>query len=247
VRAANAVYRQPREEWMAQHPPGWLEYFDALGPRGTYGTWLRRKPIFTRVADTLFMHAGVNPTNSPPPRAEDADEQVRNEIRRFDRFRQRIADAGLATPYFTFDEVLQVAAAQVRLANERIETAKQANAQPDFTDLDVNLVRESADLIKMADWAVVAENGPMWYRGYAQAGEAELDAPLAAVLKRNDVVRLVVAHTPQRDGSIAERLGGRLFVIDTGMLTSVYKGRASALEIVGTRVTPLYANDSATK
>jgi hypothetical protein len=31
-------------------------------------------------------------------------------------------------------------------------------------------------------------------------------------------------------------------LIDTGMLTSVYKGRASALEITGDRLTAIYAD-----
>ena len=36
------------------------------------------------------------------------------------------------------------------------------------------------------------------------------------------------------------RFGGRALLIDTGMLTSVYKGRASALEIDGDRLTAVY-------
>ena len=35
------AYQHTRESWMAAHPPGWLEYREALGPRGRYGRWLR--------------------------------------------------------------------------------------------------------------------------------------------------------------------------------------------------------------
>jgi hypothetical protein len=53
----------------------------------------------------------------------------------------------------------------------------------------------------------------------------------------------VTAHTPQSSRSIGVRYGGRAFLIDTGMLASVYKGRAAALEIVGDKLTALYADE----
>ena len=40
--------------------------------------------------------------------------------------------------------------------------------------------------------------------------------------------------------SITIRFGGRAVLIDTGMLASVYKGRASALEIDGDKLTAYY-------
>ena len=55
------VYRQTREEWMAAHPPGWLEYREALSARGKYGRWLRTKSIAASIDGTIFMHAGINP------------------------------------------------------------------------------------------------------------------------------------------------------------------------------------------
>ena len=54
------------------------------------------------------------------------------------------------------------------------------------------------------------------------------------------VARLVVGHTPQEDGRIHARFGGRVFLIDTGMLASVYDGRPSALEIADGRVNAIY-------
>ncbi len=237
---AAAVYGQTREAWMAAHPPGWLEYREAFGPRGTYGTWLRRRPVFAVAADTLFMHAGISPMAATPLRAADADRQVRGEIRRFDRFRERLVSARLALPFFSFDEVLQVAASQVRAANAVVEAAKEKGSQPDFSGFDVEVLRESAGVLDMADWAILAEDGPMWYRGYALADEAVLDGPVTALLQRNRVRRIAVGHTPQRDGQMTARLGGRIVLMDTGMLASAYKGRASALDLRGGRATALY-------
>jgi hypothetical protein len=242
-RPVAAVYLQPREAWMAAHPPGWIEYWEAFAPRGTYGSWLRRKSIFAKAGGALFMHAGLNPTATPTPRAEEADKQVRGELQRFDRFRQRLVQAGLALPFFTFDEVLKVAVAEVQAASAVLEAAKQAGKPPDLTGFDVEVLKEASALLEIATWAIVAEQGPMWYRGYAQAEEATLEAPLAATLTANGVSRVVVAHTPQRDGRITSRLGGRVILIDTGMLASYYKGVPAALELVGPRLTALYPDD----
>ncbi|MEE8526570.1 MAG: metallophosphatase, partial [Thermoanaerobaculia bacterium] len=51
---------------------------------------------------------------------------------------------------------------------------------------------------------------------------------------------VVVAHTPQRTKRITSRFDSRVFLIDTGMLTSVYKGAPSALEIHDGRFKALY-------
>jgi hypothetical protein len=64
----------------------------------------------------------------------------------------------------------------------------------------------------------------------------------AALLERYGAKRFVAGHTPQQDGRITVRYGGRVILIDTGMLTSVFKGRASALEIDGEALTSIYAD-----
>ena len=49
----------PRDEWMRAHPPGFVEYMEAMGPGGRYGRWLRDKPVATVVGDTVFLHGGL--------------------------------------------------------------------------------------------------------------------------------------------------------------------------------------------
>jgi hypothetical protein len=45
---------------------------------------------------------------------------------------------------------------------------------------------------------------------------------------------IVVGHTVQKDGRMRPRFGNKVFLIDTGMLSSYYPGgRASALKICG--------------
>jgi hypothetical protein len=56
--------------------------------------------------------------------------------------------------------------------------------------------------------------------------------------------RFVTGHTPQLpEGRITARFNRRIFLIDTGMLSTFFKGgRASALEVQDGRVTALYAD-----
>ena len=55
--------------------------------------------------------------------------------------------------------------------------------------------------------------------------------------------RMVVGHTPRLPGRIMPRFDNRVFPIDTGMLSTFFKGgRASALEIAGDRVTAIYVD-----
>jgi hypothetical protein len=81
------VYRQSREEWLAKHPPGYVEYRDAFAPRGKYGAWLRDKPIVTEVNGNIFMHAGISPA-AAPLKLDDLNVRVRDEIRQAARFQQ---------------------------------------------------------------------------------------------------------------------------------------------------------------
>ena len=60
-----AVYAQTREAWLTTHPPGFVEYKEALSPKGKYGAWLRGKPIVTVVDGNIFMHAGIPPATRP--------------------------------------------------------------------------------------------------------------------------------------------------------------------------------------
>ena len=81
----------------------------------------------------------------------------------------------------------------------------------------------------------------MWFRGLAQWTSPDNDAQVQTLLSRLGAERFVVGHTPQLPGKIAPKFGGRVYPIDTGMLSSYFKGgRASALEIQGTKLTAIY-------
>jgi hypothetical protein len=234
-----AVYAQTREAWMTTHPPGYAEYKEAMSPRGKYGAWLRGKPILTVVDGTIFMHAGISPAKAPE-RLEDLNAQVKDEIRRLDRFVDRLIDMKLATREFTLNEILQVAANEIGLANARIAAAKAGGKEPERGSLNVPFLLEAQEILKVDSWVVVHPEGALWYRGLATEKDDPAGGPFAALLTKYGAKRFVTGHTPQQTRSITTRFGGRAVLIDTWMLTSVYKGRASALEITGDRLTAIY-------
>ena len=238
--AVPAVYQQTRDAWLAAHPPGYVEYREAIRPRGQYGAWLRAKPIVVEYAGSIFMHAGIAPSLAPT-KLDDLNDRVRDEVRRIDRFVQRLVDAKLALPFFTLQEILQVASNEIGVANAMNAAAKEGQA-PDRSKLNVPLLTEAQEIMKIQEWTVVNPDGALWYRGFATLPDDPAGAPFAALLERYGAKRFVAGHTPQQDGRITVRYGGRVILIDTGMLTDVYKGRASALEIDGEKLTSMYAD-----
>src|SRR5437667_436259 len=82
------------------------------------------------------------------------------------------------------------------------------------------------------DWLSVLPDGPLWFRGYEQWSEEEGVAQVSKLLVAYKATHIAVGHTVQKGGRIRPRFVNKVFLIDTGMLSSYYPGgRASALEI----------------
>ena len=234
-----------RESFLQAYQRGCIEYRRAFAAQGKYGKWLRELPIAANVHGTVFMHAGASPL-AEHVTLDRLNDQARDEVRRFDRFLDRLVRADLAEPWFRLEDVVAVAAAEVRWTTARIADGKARGDAPDLTDVDIALVREAAELLRIDTWSLLAGDGPLWYRGYATADEVSLDVPFTALLKLWNAERLVVGHTPAPPFRVRARMQGRLFLIDTGMLATVYNGTASALELESGRVTALYADGTRT-
>lgn len=236
---APAVFTQTREAFTQAHPLGYAEYREAMGPRGRYGSWLRDKAMVTMLGGSIFMHAGIAPETAPL-KLDELNEQVRAEVRRMDRFVQRLVDKKLALPFFTLDEILQVAAAEIRAANERIAAIQQAGEPVDLSQFDMPLLREAEQVLKVGQWVALNPDGALWWRGLATLPDDPAGGPFPPLLARYGAVRFVTGHTPTPDRRINVRFGGRAVLIDTGMNAAVYMGRPAAAEIVGDRLTAIY-------
>jgi hypothetical protein len=233
-----AVYQMTREQWIEAHPLGCLEYREAMSPSGTYGRWLRQKDIAGVVAGHLFMHAGINPSRPAPKSIDEVNDRAREEVRRVDAFRQRLVSQRLALPSFTLQQLLDVAVAELQRATQAVAKAKAEGTE--LPQLNLPLLKEAQDLLEIGKWSLLDPEGPLWFRGYAQWDEQKTAPQVIAFLDQLKLTRVVVGHTPTADRKIHTRFGGRVVVMDTGMLAAYFMGNASALEISGTSLKAMY-------
>mmetsp|Transcript_22212 Transcript_22212/g.61633 ORF Transcript_22212/g.61633 Transcript_22212/m.61633 type:complete len:490 (-) Transcript_22212:109-1578(-) len=70
---------------------------------------------------------------------------------------------------------------------------------------------------------LMADDSPVWHRGYAMGDEAMVCVKLQAVLQTVSAHRMVVGHTVQEDGRVHTRCNDLLHLIDVGM-ARVYLG-----------------------
>jgi hypothetical protein len=216
---------QPMElteaEWMARHPLGFIEQRQALGPNGSYGKWLREHSAVAKIGEVIFLHGGIHP-NLAHLKLDTINSHIRDEIKAFDSAKQDLVDQKVVLPFFTLQEMS--AAVQAELTAERkslVHSDQQKQAR-------------LAGFLGYGEWLSVRVDGPLWFRGYDQWSEEEGAAQIGKVLESYNAKRIVVGHTVQKGGRMRPRFGNRVFLIDTGMLSSYYPGgRPSALEIQG--------------
>jgi len=228
-----------RDAFDRAHPPGYIEYREALGPRGTYGKWLRDKAMVTAVGGTIFTHAGIPPASAPDT-LDDLNKQLRDDVKRMDRFVQRLVDKKLALPFFTLEEVVDVTTTQIASANEAITRVTESGDRRASSQLDLPFLNEAEDIAMVNTWLGLDGDGAMWWRGLADDPDDPTGGPLLPLLQRFKAARFVVGHTPTASKRIVVRYGGRAVLIDTGMNRRAYNGNPAALEIVGDRLTAIY-------
>ncbi len=220
--------------WLAKHPLGYVEYRDALRPNGTYGKWLRSKPVLAEINGSVFMHGGINPEFTTDS-LDSINRRARRELSGWDNGLRWLQQHDLASPISTLADVVE--ATQRELA--QLENKRK---QEPLTEDDLRAARLLLPLLAIGSSSLLSPEGPVWFRGYASWSNEEGSERMAALLRKYRVKRFVTGHTPQQTGRITSRFDGGLFLIDTGMLNGRFypSGRPSALEIVGETVTPLY-------
>ncbi len=216
---------QPMElteaEWMARHPAGFIEQREAFGPKGEYGEWLRGHDAVAEIDGVIFLHGGIHPdlANTKP---DAMNKRIHDEMKAFDASEQYLQNEKLILPFFTLQEINSVLQAEVVA---ELKSRVLANDERQAKVLQ---------FLRHEDWFSVRVNGPLWFRGYDQWSEEEGAPQVSKLLERYKATHLVVGHTVQKGGRIRPRFGNKVFLIDTGMLSSYYPGgRPSALEICG--------------
>jgi hypothetical protein len=206
-------------EWMARHPAGFIEQREAFGPTGKYGEWLRGHDAVAEIGGIIFLHGGIQPDLSKT-KIEAINSRIRDEIKAFDAMEKYLRSEKVILPFFNLQEITNVVQAEV--------IAELKSHVPPTDERQVKI----REFLKFQDWLSVRVDGPVWFRGYDQWSEEEGAPQVSKVLEAYKATHVVVGHTVQKGGRIRPRFGNKVFLIDTGMLSSYYPGgRASALEI----------------
>jgi hypothetical protein len=228
-----AELAQPMElteaEWMARHPPGFIEQREALSPEGQYGKWLRQHQAVAKVGGVVFLHGGLAPSMTHM-KLDSINDHVRDEIKTFDSDKEFLLKQKVILPFFNLQEMTAVVQAELMAERKsRVPTDDQSQAR---------LIQ----FLGYGEWVSVKADGPLWFRGYDQWSDDEGAGQIGKVLEAYKADHIVVGHTVQKGGRIRPRFDNKVLLIDTGMLSSYYPGgRASALEICGgTKFTAKY-------
>jgi len=208
-------------EWMARHPPGFIEQREAFGPKGEYGEWLRGHAAVAEIDGIIFLHGGIHP-DLAKTRLDAMNNRIRDEIKAFDASKSYLQNENLILPFFNLQEINSVLQAEVIAERKSLVLA------------DDERQAKILEFLKFQDWLSVRVDGPLWFRGYDQWSEEEGAQQASKLLEAYKATHIVVGHTVQKGGRMRPRFGNKVFLIDTGMLSSYYPGgRPSALEICG--------------
>ena len=186
-----------RDAWMASHPPGFLEYVDALGPRGKYGRWLRSHKVVINEGGTAFMHAGVRA--DMPGTFDDINTQAAKEIAAWDDTKAAMVKAQIVPVFCTLPEAVEAAVAEL----QRISAALQSSAPPG-DHVTREFVEQLQALLAVGKSSLFEPEGPLWFRGFATWPDNQERQRYAGHAAPGEVRRRTVrhrAHAVSRDGS----------------------------------------------
>jgi hypothetical protein len=204
-----------RQTFDGQYPAGYVALRKAYSAAGVLGRWLLQQPFMIRVNDKVYMHGGIASAVSEDSIA-DLNERLQGELKSFLGSMDTLREAGVMPWHVGYHSRLS-------FLNARVEEFVALNPKTRAPWFDqVQQVFEAQKAF------VFGKDSPNWYRGTAMCHPLAESYNTERFLKRVGARQLVMGHTPTR-GNVHERMDGLAIRLDTGMLTSVYKGRASAL------------------
>jgi hypothetical protein len=219
--AHDAMFDVTESQWLANHPLGFIEQREAFAPDATYGDWVRKRSAVTKVSGMLFAHGGIAPEVATI-KIDEINERIRGEMNLFDGIKQYLIAEKLIPPFFTLQEITAV-------VKDVYVTGNKSNSPE-----DQKRMTKLAPYLKLNTWLCIREDGPLWFRGYDEWSDAEGTPLVEKILSGYEASSIVVGHTVQKVAHIRSRFGGRVFLIDTGMVaSSAHAGAASALKIDG--------------
>ena len=205
-----------RAEFDSRFPAGYFAHRRAFSPEGQYGAWLLTKPFLLTINDTALVHAGL-PEMVAKLGLDATNQTLHSELADYLRTWSAIeTELHLSRPVGFL---------------ERPEVVASRGAEP-----------QSKTLLAMQDAQIFTPKGPTWFRGQALCYPYTEAENLDAALTKLGVSRVVAGHTVSPTGKVLSRFDGRVILLDTGMLRSVYKGSPAALVFEDGRWTIAYAD-----
>ncbi|NNC38036.1 MAG: hypothetical protein HKO02_11300 [Hyphomonadaceae bacterium] len=201
-----------RTDFDLAFPPGYFAHRAAFAPNGKYGKWLLSLPTIIVLNDTVFVHGGLSAMVAKDG-LEKTNKAFISALVDFMEIRQDLFDQNILPK----DETKNLTSmARGLLSAKTLKSAEK---------------RKLRKFIELDESDILNADGPVWYRG-AMMCRTVLEKPiLDNALSKLNAKRVVVGHTPSRDGRVHARYNGKLIQLDTGMLVAHYKGRPSALVI----------------
>lgn len=214
-RSGRAAGIDARQSFDSSFPQGYFALREAFSPEGVYGKWLLQKNVVAVVNGTAFVHGGL-----PPEVAELGLEGVNGGLK------QDLVDYVNAVAILTNAKIL--------LPTDAFYDHEEIvqNYLPPL-DTSQEVLDALAAVRRLGDAPVLHSDGPLWYRGNVACNEIVEEHRLEASLEAIGAHRVVIGHTPTPTRKVLQRFDGRLIEVDTGMLTSHYRGSGSALVMEG--------------
>ncbi|MEP1743005.1 MAG: metallophosphoesterase [Kangiellaceae bacterium] len=187
-----------KSKFDESYPKGYFARLAAFSPEGYYGSWLLKLPFVIQINKSLFAHGGLSKLVEDFS-LEEFNQEAKNGLTKYLKVWSSIAkkeELSRLTPYKQRGELISS-------LNNRKVLKRYTRAKSHF---------------------ILNSQGPTWYRGNALCHPYFEQELLASNLTNWDANELWVGHTTSQSRKPLKRLDGMLKIIDTGMLSSHYKG-----------------------
>ena len=215
---------QDRGDWFAVHPSGYVEYVEAMGPDGRYGSWLRTLPAVVAIEGRLFIHGGI----SPALKGQDVDavnRKVAEEIELFSRYYSVMLEQGLISRLATAEDMSRVIVNEIEFLNTQSPRKRDRKR----VELVTGLQEFSQQWV---NWYLVLQDGPLWFKGATEWDEAENGVEMAEILDAFGASAMITGQSTGKPPKIEARFDGRVLLTSVGMSDDPWvKRQPACLEI----------------
>lgn len=203
---------QHRQNFEKQHQPGFFSRYEAFLPQGKYGSWLLKKQMIQKVNGDIYTHGGLSPLLNQTSFVVLQNDLKQTLVNYVKDWNELISDNHLpvASPFENRARLLR------GLSNDKIALFREHYKQLLFT-----------------------RSSPTEYQGDALCHSYYENAVLTELLQKLRANRLFVGHTPTSSHQVEVRLAGRVYLMDTGMLNSVFGGHGNILKVESNNVSVL--------